>query len=111
MSKIPVNSVSMEHGALFQLIDCSIKTPQPGSPTVAFVPLLGFTSAIYHGKVGWQSTITHQKIEPTYWIQPYEVPEHMKTLLEISERLEGDPETVSKGLLFFEKLLKSFSHE
>ena len=105
MNKIPPHSDSLEHGTLLQLINCSIDLPDPHAPAIAFVPGIGFTQAIYHPS-GWQSTITHQKIEPTYWIRPYEIPEHLKALLEISERLEADPETVSKGLLFFEKLLK-----
>lgn len=52
-----------------KLMDCSISQPTPHSSTVAFVPLIGFTQAIFsYGK--WKSTITHQVIEPTHWLKP-----------------------------------------
>ncbi len=36
---------------------------------VVFIPLLGFTSAIYsHGK--WKSTILNKEVDPESWLKP-----------------------------------------
>lgn len=101
----------MQHGSLFQVIDCSIELPQPESTAIAFVPLLGFTSARYLGEYGWQSTITHQHIEPTFWIRPYEMPAHFKALLEVSERLEIDMDLLQSALDAFDEIIGSFSND
>jgi hypothetical protein len=59
----------LKHGSLFELVDCSVELPEEECPVIAFVPFLGFMSAM-RGHNAWQSLITRLEIRPTFWIRP-----------------------------------------
>jgi len=69
---------------LLRLISVKDELPGPYDSTVAFVPLLGFTSAIFNGN-NWKSTITHKIIKPTHWLKPTDEYEALADKLGLKE--------------------------